>query len=220
VAFLSASTGVVRFVATPPSRLDRDAVAAAVSRRAFCDLAPDGELRQSAGWVGLHDPLATTLDATDLFFQHYLVVGFRFDRRTVPPKLLFLERRRLEAARRAEQGLERLPAAVRKEIKAEVESRLLVRALPVPRLFDCVWNLDTGRVYFSGRLRAAREAFVDLFRQTFAVTPVPLVPWLAAAHVGLPARVVDAVRAAAPSSLMAEGRPAGVPRLPLGEAAG
>ncbi len=223
MGFLGASSTVVRLVAPPPSPLDRDALARAVARRAFRELDPEGgDTTQSSGWVGIHDPLATSLTAADLFFQHWLVVGFRWDRRAVPAKLLFLERRRAEAALRDERGVERLGAAARKQIKADVEARLLLRALPTPRLFDCVWNLDNGRVYFTGKLRAAREAFTDCFRQTFGVAPVPMIPYLAAEHVGLPARVVDAVRAVEPSSLVAEPEAhverTGVPRLPLAEA--
>jgi recombination associated protein RdgC len=220
VGLLSASSTVVRFVAAPPAPLDRGAVARAVARRVFRDLDPENaEASHASGWVGIHDPLATDLDAADLFFQHYLAVGFRYDRRVVPPKLLYLERRRAEAAKRGERENGRLGRALRKQIKSEVEARLLLRTLPAPRLFDCVWNLETGRVYFTGKLRTAREAFLELFRATFGVAPVPLIPYLAVEHVGLPARVVDAVRAVEPASLVAvrERNGDGVPRLALEE---
>ena len=216
---LSASTSVVRLVAAPPARIQRDALAAAVSRRAIREPELDlGDRRETSGWVGIHDPLVTELGAADLFFQHYLVVGFRWDRRVVPPKLLWLVRRRLEAERRAERGVERLSAPERKEIKEEVAQRLMTRALPVPRLFDCIWNLDTGHVYFTGKVRAAREAFTECFRQTFGVAPVPLIPYLAAEHVGLDAHHVEALRAVEPASLVAGDGPVirdDVPRLPI-----
>ena len=216
---LSASTSVVRLVAAPPARLQREAIAAAVSRRAFRDLELDiGERHENSGWVGIHDPLVTELGPADLFFQHYLVVGFRWDRRVVPPKLLWLERRRLEEQRRAERGVERLSAPERKEIRDEVAQRLMARALPVPRLFDCIWNLETGHVYFTGKVRAAREAFAECFRQTFGVAPVQLIPYLAAEHVGLDAHQVEALRAVEPASLVVGEAPRvrdDVPRLPI-----
>lgn len=149
-------------------------------------------------------------------------MGFRHDRRAVPAKLLFLERRRAENAMRVERGMERLGAAMRKQIKADVEARLLARALPTPRLYDCVWNLETGRVYLTGKQRAAREAFVEHFRQTFGVTPVPLIPYLAAEHVGLPTHVVDALRAVEPASFTDVAIPqpdSDIPRLPIQEEA-
>jgi DNA recombination-dependent growth factor C len=220
VGFLSGSTTVVRFVAAPPPHLDRDAVARAVTRRVFRDLEPDGGDRsEAAGWVGVHDPLATTFTPADLFFQRHLAVGFRYDRRAVPAKLLSLERRRAEEALKAERGLERLGATARKQVKTDVEARLLLRALPTPRLFDCVWNLDTGRLYFSGRARRPVDAFVELFRQTFGVGPVPLIPYLAAEHVGLPPGAIEGVRSVAPCRLTgtedAPARDDEVPRLPL-----
>jgi len=148
------------------------------------------------------------------------VVAFRYDKRLVPPKLLMLERRRLENERKAARGVTKLGAAERREIKDEIAERLTTRALPTPRLFDVVWNLETGRVYFSGKLRAARDAFADCFRDTFGVTPVPLIPYLAAEHVGLKPAQVDAVRAVEPASLIASAGVAApaaddVPHLPL-----
>jgi hypothetical protein len=201
--------------------MDREAIAAAVTRRAFRELdAEVGAGGTSAGWVGAHDPLATSFDPADLFFQHWLVVGFRFDRRAIPAKLLTLERRRAEAALRVERGVDRLSKGERRQVKADVEARLMTRALPTPRLFDCAWNLEAGRVYFSGRARAAHEAFTELFRTTFGVMPVPLIPYLAAEHVGLTAGARDAVRAVSPARFVAaEPAPhADVPRLPLEEA--
>ena len=219
MGFLSRSTTVVRFVALPPPHLDRDAVARAVARRTFRALDPEGgDASETAGWVGIHDPLASTFTPADLFFQHYLAVGFRYDRRAVPAKLLWLERRRAEEALEAARGLDHLGASARKEVKTDVEARLLLRALPVPRLFDCVWNLDTGRVYLSGRARRPVDTFVELFRHTFGVGPVPLIPYLAAEHVGLPPGVVEGVRGVAPCRLTGDDPPArddDVPRLPL-----
>jgi DNA recombination-dependent growth factor C len=210
------------YVATAPARMEREAIAKSVTKRAFRESDPEvGDPRQAWGWVTIHDPLATSFGAADLFFHHYLVLGFRYDKRLVPPKLLMLERRRLENERKAARGVTKLGAAERREIKDAVAHRLVARALPTPRLFDVVWNLQTGRVYFSGKLRAARDAFADCFRETFGVAPVPLIPYLAAEHVGLGTREVEAVRAVEPSSFGATSEaPAGedVPRLPLEQA--
>jgi DNA recombination-dependent growth factor C len=215
MGFLSNSASVVRMQARAPGTIDRVHFAAKVSELAFRD--PDDANAPAArsGWVAIHDPLVTALTPSDLFFQQYLAVGFRHDRRAVPAQLLRLERRRLENDRRAGREGGRLGAAERREIKLEVESRLLARALPVPRLVDCVWNLDTGRVFLSGGSRLLREAFSHCFRATFGVTPVPMIPYIAAEHVGLSAHAVEQLRAAEPASLL-EHQPAGVPSLPLG----
>ena len=226
MGLLSASHTVVRFIAPPPARIDREAIATAVAKRAFRDTEPGlDDATAACGWIGAHDPLFVNFTAADLFFQHHLVVGFRHDRRAVPAKLLFLERRRAEAARLAELGYERLPRSIRNEIKEDVQARLMLRALPVPRLFDCVWNLENGRVYLTGKAKVIREAFQDLFRETFGVQPMPMIPFVTAEHVGVAPRIVDTVRSAEPSSLVSEGEavnsPASddVPRLPFEEVA-
>lgn len=214
MGLLAPTSSILRFTAKPPARPDREAMAAAVTRFRFHDLNGDGS-QQTFGWIGIHDPLATELGPADLFFQHYLAVGFRFDRRAVPAALLRLERRRLENERRRERGVPHLGAAARREVKAEIESRLLARALPVPRLYDCIWNLETGRVYLTGTQRTARDAFADLFRRTFGVQPIPLIPYVAAEHVGLSALALETLRAVEPSSLVAGQEGAGVPRVAL-----
>jgi hypothetical protein len=215
MGLLAATTSLLRFIAKPPAHPDRIAMTAAVARHRFRELNGDGS-QQTCGWIGIHDPLAGELTPADLFFQHYLAVGFRFDRRAVPAALARLERRRLEEDRRRERGVPRLGAAARREVRMEIDSRLLARALPVPRLYDCLWNLETGRVYLTGTQRTARDAFVDLFRRTFGVQPVPLIPYLAAEHIGLSAHLLETLRAVEPSSLVATpAQDEGVPRMPI-----
>ena len=202
MGFLSASSSIVRFDARPPGRIDRDALCEAVNRRAFREHDEDGLPKQEAfGWVAIHDPLVTELEPSDIFFQQYVVLGFRYDRRVAPAKLVRLETRRAEEERRQSQGLERLGRAVRKEIKEEVAARLLLRALPSPSLFECAWDLERHSVYFTGKARGPREAFQTLFRETCGVSPVPVIPYLAVERIGLAGPIVDAVRAAEPSRL-------------------
>lgn len=204
MGFLSASSSIVRFDARPPGRIDRDVLCEAVNRRAFREHDEDGLPKQEAfGWVAIHDPLVTEVEPSDIFFQQYVVLGFRYDRRVAPAKLVRLETRRAEEDRRQSQGLERLGRAVRKEIKEEVAARLLLRALPSPSLFECAWDLDRHTVYFTGKSRGPREAFQTLFRETCGVSPIPVIPYLAAERLGLAGSIVDAVRAAEPSRLSA-----------------
>lgn len=208
MGFLSASSSIVRLHAKPPRKLDRAAVAESVTEHAFREHDQIGMPRAEAfGWVAIHDPQLTELDTADLFFQQYLVVGFRFDTRTVPPKLAGMERRRVEEERKAEMHLERLGRAARREIKEDVEASLLSRALPNPKLFECAWNLETEVVYFTGKNKKAREAFSTLFRETFGVTPTPMIPYLAAERLGLGDDVVDRFRQAEPSTLVTANAP-------------
>ncbi len=203
MGFLSATSTIVRLHAKPPKNIDRIAIADAVSAHAFRDHDEVGMPKSDAfGWVTMHDPLVTEFDVTDLFFQQYLVVGFRFDTRTVPSKLAWIERRRLEESRMLEQGVERLSRHTKREIKEDVESTLLARALPNPKLFECAWNLETEAVYFSGKSKGAREKFSTLFRETFGVAPIPMIPYLAAERVGVSDEIVDGVREVEPSRLV------------------
>jgi DNA recombination-dependent growth factor C len=200
MGFLSASSTIVRFDARAPVKIDRHALCDAVNKRAFREHDEDGLPKQEAfGWVAIHDPLVLDLAPSDVFFQQYVLLGFRYDRRVAPAKLVRLETRRAEEERKQAQGLERLARAVRREIKEEIAARLLLRALPSPSLFECAWDLERGCVYFTGKSRAPREAFQALFRETTGVAPIPVIPYLAAERVGLAAAVVDRIRGVEPS---------------------
>lgn len=208
MGFLSASSSIVRFDVRSSAKIDRDALCNAVNRRAFREHDEDGLPKQEAfGWVAIHDPLVVEVAPSDVFFQQYVLLGFRYDRRVAPAKLVRLECRRAEQERRESSGLERLPRTMRREIKEEVAARLLLRALPSPQLFECAWDLERSTVYFTGKARAPREAFAALFRETFGVSPVPVIPYLAVERVGLAGAVVDAVRGVAPSRLGAAVEP-------------
>jgi hypothetical protein len=199
--------------------MERGAIATPSESARSARATPRSATRSSHGaGITIHDPLLPAFTPADCFFHHYLVLGFRYDKRLVPPKLLMLERRRLEERAQGDARVSKLGAAERREIKDEIHERLIARALPTPRLFDVVWNVDTGRVYFSGKLRAARDAFTDCFRETFGVVPVPLIRNLAAEHMGLKPSQVDAFRAVEPATFVGVGEPPAsddVPRLPI-----
>lgn len=196
MGFLSASSTIVRLHADPPAKIDRETVLAGVSRRAFREESETGLPHEEVfGWVDIHDPMETRFDTTDLFFQQYLLLGFRYDRRTIPTKLAWMERRQAERARRERDGLDRLSLSIRREIRDEVDARLLQKALPTPRLFECAWNLDSGVIYFTTRTGSVMEAFSTTFRETFGLTPTPMIPYLTAEHIGLDASVLASFRA-------------------------
>jgi hypothetical protein len=203
MGFLSASSTIVRLHAPPPAKPDRSAMVDAIARHAFQEDDETGLHREEAsGWVAIHDPMVTYFDTTDVFFQQYLLVGFRYDKRSVPAKLAWMERRQAERERRERDGLERLTLSIRREIKEEVTHRLMQKALPVPRLFECAWNLDTGVIYFTTRTGTVQDAFQTAFRQTFGLTPTPMIPYLTAEHVGLSANIVDSFRRVEPALLI------------------
>lgn len=205
MGFLAGSSSIVRFHADVPPRIDREKVCAAIRRDAFREHDEDGLPRpESFGWVAIHDPLVVEVEAHDVFFQQYLVLGFRYDKRVAPGKLVRLERRRAEEERKRELGQDRLGRETRKEIKEQVAARLLAMALPSPSLFECAWNLETQTLYFTGKSRGPKEAFSSLFRETFGVTPIPVIPYLAAERVGLDPATVDALRAVEPSRFTVE----------------
>ncbi|MDO3379007.1 recombination-associated protein RdgC [Geoalkalibacter halelectricus] len=123
----------------------------------------------STGWVGLDDAQdATFADRRDFFRPPFLTFALRRDQRRVPAALL---RRHLERAEEeflaAHPGLQRVPKDKREELRESVKGMLLARALPVPSLYDAVWDLERGLLTFTGTNSRIAEIFEAQFRQTF-----------------------------------------------------
>jgi hypothetical protein len=56
--------------------------------------------------------------------------------------------------------------------------------LPVPAVFDVVWNMQTNRILLGSTQNTARTLFEDLFTTSFELHLEPLSPFFLAAHLG------------------------------------
>jgi DNA recombination-dependent growth factor C len=68
----------------------------------------------------------------------------------------------------------------KKELKDQVREKLLARTMPVPAVFDVVWDIRENLVYLASNRDKVRELFTDLFLQTFELNLEPLTPYFLA----------------------------------------
>lgn len=124
---------------------------------------------QSLGWVHLDDFRASDFAAPQVFLRdHYLTFSLRRDARRVPAPLLRAYRQQAEDEfLAANPGLQRVPKQKREEIKEAVYGALLVRTLPVPAVFDVIWDTRRGLVTCAAVSAKATELLAGLFKQTF-----------------------------------------------------
>lgn len=127
------------------------------------------------GWVQIHNLLDT--DFTDLnrwLYNHLALFTLRVDKKTLPAKLV---RATVEVKCREwaeERQVDRVPAAVKKEIKEMLEADWLKKALPSVRTTDVCWNIQEGWVTIDSHSETTGDRLRKRFHRTFGLE---LVPW-------------------------------------------
>lgn len=141
----------------------------------FRDFFP-ADAQTNTGWTSLEDILDSAFERSDYAYGPYLLFAMRTDRRVLPASLLKL--RLLEAERRfrAERNTAKLYKEQREAIREAVRRELAERAEPIPSIYEVCWSIADGVVYFGGLAPNIVQEFVDLFRRSFRVDPVPLSP--------------------------------------------
>jgi len=170
MGLLSGSVSFSRFVpAVGTGAVAAEELEARIVRFAFRPLEGDSVQESALGWVPVFDPFRAELSASDWSYGDLLLLGLRVDRRVVPPKLLRHQAGLEERKLRAETGVDRLNAKMRKELTERVRQRLIRRALPAVETYDMVWDRRRGRVLFSSTTDRTCELFMRHFEATFGV---------------------------------------------------
>lgn len=168
---------------------------------AFEDIDDQPGREISRGWCDSGNMLTATFDEVTLTsgLMNVAVFSFRMDKRAVSPAVL---KKHLAIAVRnalAEQDSPFLSRERKKELKAQVKLRLQAKAMPVPRVFDVVWDTESGEVWLSSTASAVVESLVSQFLLSFAIPLSPLAP-LALAMRKAP-ELSDALNALQPEGL-------------------
>ncbi|GAB6038554.1 recombination-associated protein RdgC [Fundidesulfovibrio butyratiphilus] len=161
-----------------------------LAKYAFRDI-DDTSDERSYGFVCLEDWLDSHWRAAPPEKAHYMAFSMRLDTRRVSPavmkKHLLLA---LAAEKQAlkEQGKNFISKDRKQEIKDQTRLKLMARALPVPAVFDVVWNLRDNRVYLATTNSKVRALFEDLFTLAFDLHLEPLTPYFLALRLADPAK--------------------------------
>ncbi|MCW5835993.1 MAG: hypothetical protein KIS78_26570 [Labilithrix sp.] len=157
----------------------------AVRLRAMRPLEPDEEELERSGWAKIGEPFVVDLAYDDVFFNEYVVLGFRTDRWAIPGPVLRTRVKEAEAAYLEKKGRERLSRKEKAELKLMVSKKLRRQMSPVTRSVDLSWAIGEGVVRFFSHAQKPGAAMMELFKKTFGLTLVPESPYTAAARIGL-----------------------------------
>jgi hypothetical protein len=129
----------------------------------------DGADELSTGWVSVDDSRESDFDVPGAFWRdHYLVFSLRRDQRRVPAAVLKAGLREAESRYLAENpGLRRVPKQKREDLREAIRSTLLARTLPVPAVWDAVWDTRTNLMTFTSLTSGIIELFENQFKKSF-----------------------------------------------------
>ncbi len=140
----------------------------------------------STGWVQLADYQESDFNGLDSFqHDHYLAFSLRRDQRKLPtallkPYLLKTEQEWLAA----NPQFKRVPKQQREELRDAVRGKLFSKTLPVPAIYDTVWDTRSNTITFSSLGSIAVDLFVDQFKKSFdGLRLVPVHPMARAGQV-------------------------------------
>lgn len=149
-----------------------------IRKNSFKPLSPDDEDEMSEGWVPIDRPLQVEFDLFSVLFDHYINLGFRQDKYSVPSALLKAHVAEAEKEFMIQNDKNKLSKFERDDIKAIVKRELKEKQLPRMRVFDMSWDLQGGRVRFWSHANKMCETFQGYFEDTFGLKIRPANPYI------------------------------------------
>jgi recombination associated protein RdgC len=163
----------------------RDTFVERLRLRAFRPLSPLDDADRGVGWCSIENMLDLEIEHGKVFFETHLNVGLRIDTWQIPSSLFKAHFAEAEREHLAKKGREKLGRQEKEELKAVVTTRLRKQLMPVTKVIDLSWNLDTGAVRFWSQSARVHELLDEIFEDTFKLTLLPEGPYTTAARLGL-----------------------------------
>ncbi|MGM0609512.1 MAG: recombination-associated protein RdgC [Thermodesulfobacteriota bacterium] len=161
-----------------------------LKKKAFREIENTSQER-GFGWVCFDEMLDSEWAVSVPEKAEFLAFALRLDTRRVPAAVLnkhFKIAQKEKIKQLAEQGKKFLPRTQKKELRDQVRAKLLARTLPVPAIFDVIWDTNEQTVYLASNRDKVKELFTDLFLQTFELNLEPMSPYFLAQKMLTPER--------------------------------
>lgn len=140
----------------------------------------------STGWVQLDDYQESGFEGLHTFqHDHYFAFSLRRDQRKLPtalvkPYFIKAEQEWLTA----NPQFKRVPKQQREDLRDAVRGSLFAKSLPVPAIYDAVWDTRSNLLTFSSLGTVVVDLFIEQFKKSFeGLRLVPLHPMARAGQV-------------------------------------
>ena len=155
----------------------RDLWRDALNLHAFRDPLSPLHKEEIVGWVQAHNLLDTTFDDLNRWlYNQYALFAMRVDKKVLPAKLF-----QAHLARRGEEwckanNRERVPSAVKKELRELLEQEMLRQTLPRVQVTEVVWHVPEGWLLVHSQSDRVNDLLRKLFFRTFGLVAQPFDP--------------------------------------------
>lgn len=202
MGFFSSTVSFVRYrvEGRSPGNLT-EAVREGLKRHAIRDI--ENEPAESAsGWTSFGSPFQPDFEGDSFLLGNYFVFSLRIDRKPLASSLFQKEFMRSSRRRLLETRRSFLSRDEKQALREKVTATLFARIPPVPHVYDVVWDPEQAHVLFFSVQKSANEELERLFRRSFSLSLVRLIPYAAAElQCGLSNKEKDLLTALTPSRL-------------------
>ncbi len=186
MSFLKASTSFTRFMVMDDVKLEiYDNLEDILRKFAIVDIDEIADER-AYGWTSFDDMLDTAFAESSPRKGEFVVFAFRLDTRRIAPAIIKKHvaiALRQEEEKLAELGKKYISKDRKKEIIEQVKLKLRARTLPVPAVFEVVWDYAGKTVYFASTQRKVLDLFSEYFVRSFDVAIEQVLPYTLAQNI-------------------------------------
>lgn len=158
-----------------------DYAADKVAQYSFKDI-DDNYEEYSIGWVSISNMFDSEFAYSSYSAGDYVVLSLRIDERRVAPVVLKKFCLKEEDRLKKERQIPKLSRGQRLEIKDNIRLMLTKKAVPVPVVYDFIWNLSESTALFFSTSGKAQESLEEFFKETFGLLLARQIPYTSAIH--------------------------------------
>ena len=152
-----------------------------IAKFSFQDI-DDTFAEYSIGWVAVDNMFDSGFAHASYAVGDQIVLALRIDERKVSASLLKKFSLKEEERLKKERQIPSLSRNQRVQIREDIHLQLVKKALPAPSVYELSWNLADNTVLFFSTSAKAQSILEDFFKESFGLTIILQVPYLAAAN--------------------------------------
>jgi len=129
---------------------------------------------EKMGWTSIENVLDAGFENNLTDGSRYRLFALRIDRQVIPAAVVKMRCLEEQARLLASNGQKKLYREQRESIHESVCVELKKAIPPTPRVYEVIWNVEEGLVYFGSLSVKVMDDFVSLFRETFGILLRPV----------------------------------------------
>lgn len=177
MGILSSTAAITRYrVEGKPEEPVMETVAEGLRKNAIADIDEEAQ-EKSMGWTAFENPFKPDFEGASFVIGSHLVFCLRIDKKSVPTKIVNKHFNVAMAKKLADESRSHLTRNEKKLLKEEVSNHLTLRIPATPNIYDLLWNLEEGVLWFFSNQKGANEELETLFARSFGLHLIRIFPY-------------------------------------------